>query len=160
MRRALLLLGMLALAAPAVALMVEVPLPRLVADADAVVKAKVVALESRWTDDHATIVTDVTLTVEESWAGDLAAGRRFVVRVEGGEVGDMGIQSEHQPAFADGEECVLLLRATSSARLEVSGLEQGKFTVLGDQVVDFRQQAMPLQSLRRTVESLKPARSR
>ncbi|MBI5708758.1 MAG: hypothetical protein HZC42_00385 [Candidatus Eisenbacteria bacterium] len=158
MKRAILALAMLAVASPALALMVEVPLDRLITSSDAVVRAKVTGLESHWTADHSTIVTDVTLSIEESWAGDLAAGAPLVLQVEGGEVGDIGIRSEHQPVFSPGEETVLFLKATSNARLRVNAVEQGKYTVLGDHVVGFRQQAFPLATLRATVNGLTRSR--
>ncbi len=160
MKRAILALAMLAVASPAPALMVEVPLDRLITSSDAVVRAKVTGLESRWTADQSTIVTDVTLSIEESWAGDLAVGARLVLQVEGGEVGDIGIRSEHQPVFSPGEETVLFLKATSNARLRVNAVEQGKYTVLGDHVVGFRQQTFPLATLRATVNGLTKSRDR
>ena len=160
MKRAILVLAMLALAAPALALMVEVPLEKLASSSDAVVRAKVTGLESRWTDDHATIVTDVTLAIVESWTGDLVAGSRLVLQVEGGEVGDIGVRVEHQPVFSPGEETVLFLRATPGARYRINALEQGKYTVMGDHVVGFKQQSFPLATLRAPVRSLAPARSR
>ena len=160
MKRALLVLALLAFAGPALALMIEVPLDRLAATSDAVVRAKVTDLHSRWTDDHATIVTDVTFSIVESWSGDLVAGSPLVLQVEGGEVGDLGVRVEHQPVFSPGEETVLFLKVTPSARFRVNALEQGKFTVLGDQVMGFRGEHLPLVTLRATVRSLAPARSR
>ena len=79
MKRALLVLALLSFAGPALALMIEVPLDRLAATSDAVVRAKVTDLQSRWTDDHATIVTDVTFSIVESWSGDLVAGSQLVL---------------------------------------------------------------------------------
>lgn len=160
MRRILILLGLVLLAAPAAALMIEVPLDRLIADSEVIVKARVTALESHWTDDHTTIVTDVTLSVEECWAGSIAPGSPLVVQVQGGEVGDTGIRFEHGAVFSPDEETVLFLKATSNARLRVNAAEQGKYTVLGDHAVSFRQQAIPLATLRAAVNSLKPARGR
>ena len=160
MRRALCLLGLLVLATPAAALMLEVPFDRLARDSDEIVRVKVIGLESRWTDDRATIVTDVTLAVVETWAGDLTPGNSIVLQVQGGEVGEMGIRAEHQPVFAMGEEAVIFLKATPSARWRVYGLEQGKYTVLEDQTVGFRRQRLSLASLRATVAGFRPARNR
>jgi len=159
-KRALLVFALLAFARPAPALMLEVPLDRLAAGSDAVVRAKVMEMESRWTDDRTTIVTDVTFSIVESWAGDLVVGSRMVIQVEGGEVGDLGVRVEHQPVFRPGEETVLFLKATPSARYRINALEQGKFTVLSDQVMGFRGENLPLVTLRATVRSLAPARSR
>jgi hypothetical protein len=159
-RRLLLALGLLALAGPAFALALEVPLDRLIADSDVIVKARVTGLASHWTHDHSTIVTDVTLTVLEGWAGGLAAGAPITLQVQGGEVGDTRIVYEHTTVFSPDEEAVLFLKAATSARLRVIAAEQGKYTVLGDQVVDFRQQAFPLGALHATVNRLRPANDR
>jgi hypothetical protein len=159
-RRLLLTLGMLALAGPAFALALEVPLDRLITDSDVIVKARVTGLASHWTDDHATIVTDVTLAVVESWAGGLVPGSPLTLQVQGGEVGDTRIVFEHTTVFSPDEEAVLFLKATTSARLRVNAAEQGKYTVLGDQVVSFRQQTLPLSALHATVNRLKPANDR
>jgi hypothetical protein len=159
-RRLLLTLSLLTLAGPAFALALLVPLDHLITDSDVIVKARVTGLASHWNDDHSTIVTDVTLTVMESWAGGLAPGSPLTLQVQGGEVGDERIAYEHMTVFSPEEETVLFLKATTSARFRVNAVEQGKYTVLGDQVVDFRQQALPLSALRATVNSLKPANDR
>jgi hypothetical protein len=157
-RSVLLSLALLALAVPARALMVEVPIDRLTAESDAIVHAQVVDLQSRWTDDRTTIVTDVTLQVVEGWAGAYQAGDRLSLTVEGGEVGEIGIRSEHQPRFAPDEQTVLFLGHTSSARLRVLALEQGKFTLLGQEAVDFCGRTLPMATLRAMVYSLRSDR--
>jgi hypothetical protein len=159
-KRLLLTLGLLALAGPAFALALLVPLDRLITDSDVIVKAQVIGLVSHWNDDRSTIVTDVTFTVMESWAGGLTPGSPLTLQVQGGEVGESRVTYEHMTVFSPDEQTVLFLKATPSARWRVNALEQGKYTVLGDQVVDFRQQALPLSALRATVNSLKPANDR
>jgi hypothetical protein len=159
-KRALLVLVMVACAAPAGALMLEVPFDRLVSTSDAVVRAKVTNLESSWTSDHSTIVTDVTLVIEESWVGTMQAGAPLRLQVEGGEVGDLGVRVEHQPTFRLGEESVLFLAGTPSARLRVNALEQGKFTIVGDQAVGWGARVIPLSVLHARVDALRPGRAR
>jgi len=158
MRRALLTLALLAFAAPAAALMLEMPLDRLATESDAIVQARVTGLSSRWTDDHATIVTDVTLEIVESWAGAYRAGDRLRLTVEGGEVGDQGIRCEHQPRFRPAEETLLFLEATPDARVRVLALEQGKFTLRRGDALDFRGRTLPLATLRATVNGLRSGR--
>jgi hypothetical protein len=157
-RCAFLTLALLALAVPAAALMPEVPLDRLATESDAIVHARVTGLGSRWTEDHATIVTDVSLTVVEGWAGAYRAGDRLELTVEGGEVGDQGIRTEHQPRFRPGEETVLFLVATPAARWRVLALEQGKFTLRQGEALDFRGRTLPLATLRATVSGLRSVR--
>lgn len=127
----------LLLPAVACALMVEVPLPQIAARAADIVGADVVARQSRWTPDHFTIETEVTLRVTHTLKGGLSAGELVTVVVEGGEVGDRGIWVEHQPRFHDSERVIVCLRPGAGART-VQHVEQGKFTVVGDQVLNFK----------------------
>ncbi len=162
MRRALafLALAVLGTAGAAHALMVEVPLDRLVAGSEAVVQARVVTVESHWTGDRSTIGTDVLLSVEESWFGAHAAGVPLRLQVEGGEVGDVGVWVEHQPRFTAGEHVLLFLATDPSARLRVNALEQGKFRLEGDGAVGWTGKTMPLAALRAAVTQLKSAPNR
>lgn len=158
MKRVLLTLALLLLAGPAAALMLEVPLDRLATESDAIVHARVTDLRSRWTDDHATIVTDVTFTVVEGWAGAYRAGDRLELTIEGGEVGNEGIRVEHQPRFRPEEEDLLFLKATTDARVRVLALEQGRFTLDEDVALDFRGRTLPLATLKATVSGLRSGR--
>jgi hypothetical protein len=151
---------LLALAARASALMVEVPFEELVQTSDAIVQGTVVDLESRWLAEPHIIVTDVTLQVGEVWAGSLQPGQRLVLRVAGGEVDGIGMRREHEPAFGRDEQVVLFLAATPSARFAVHHLEQGKFTVFGDQAIGAKGQSLPLAALREAVGRLAPRRER
>ncbi len=160
MKRTLLVLALVALAAPAGAMMLEVPFDRLVTTSDAVVRAKVMALESHWTADRSTIVTDVTLVIEESWVGTMPAGAPLRLQVEGGEVGDLGVRVEHQPTFRLGEESVLFLASDASFRLRVNALEQGKYTIVGDEAVGWGARVISLGALRARVDALRPGRVR
>ncbi|MCC6349155.1 MAG: hypothetical protein IT347_06140 [Candidatus Eisenbacteria bacterium] len=153
-------LGLL-LAAPALAYMFEAPLEEIVASSDLVVKGRVTGLQSRFLDSSTRfIVTDVTLSVDEVWAGTMGAGRTVTFTINGGEVGEIGMRQEHQPVFSQGEEALVFLRAGTDARLAVNYAEQGKFTVRGEQAVGFKQMPIALKSLRGDVARLKPARPR
>ena len=151
----------LALAAPALALMLEAPFEEIVASSDLVVKGRVTSLQSRFQDPVTRfIVTDVTLAVDEVWAGTVGGNRTVAFTVIGGEVDGLGMRQEHQPVFTSGEETVVFLRATTDARMAVNYAEQGKFAVSGDQAIGFKQVPISLQRLRADVSRLKPARGR
>lgn len=151
----------LALAAPALALMLEAPIEEIVASSDLIVKGKVTSLQSRFQDPVTRfIVTDVTLAVDEVWAGSIGGNRTITFTINGGEVDGLGMRQEHQPVFAGGEETVVFLRATTDARLAVNYAEQGKFSVSGDQAIGYKQVPISLQRLRGDVSRLKPARGR
>lgn len=154
-RSALFALAGLLLAAPALAFMLDVPLAQNASESDAIVRGTVVSRSSHFLETgERFIVTDVTLAVTESWKGTLAAGRQMTFRVNGGEVGELGMRQEHQAAFVDGEDVVLFLRVTPSARWAVSYDEQGKFSVHGDRVIGSRGDAGALQAFRSTVRQL------
>lgn len=133
------------------AMMREVPLSESIARAAAVVVAHVDAMQSHWTDDHTTIVTDVTFTVRESWRGSLAPQAPLVLTVLGGEVGEIGVRSEHQPQFRQGESVLLFLEETAGARFAVYGLEQGVCRLDRDTVYSPHGEVIPRATLAATV---------
>ena len=160
MRLASILAGaLLAAATPAAALMLRAPLDELVGSSDAIVRAGVLSTESRWLDDPRVIVTEVKLEVREPWRGGLRSGAPLTLTVLGGEVGGMGMKQEHQPEFRAGEEVVLFLKATPSARWAVNYEEQGKYTVLGEQVVGFDRQPMMLAAFKAAITRWIPGRA-
>ncbi len=163
MRRSGLLLAALAVAAvaaPAAALMLEVPMTEMVSTSTAIVRAHVTDLRSYWVASPHVIRTDVTLDVAEVWKGGLQAHQPLVVQVEGGKVGDMSMQVEHQPDLRPGDDVVLFLRATPAARFVINNDEQGRYSVLGDQVKGVRPEPTPLATFRATVARLVPTGTR
>ncbi len=142
-------------APPASALMVEVPFDRMARDADAIVVGRVVALESSRIENPRLIVTDVTLALEEVWAGGLTPGRTLILRVLGGRVGDVTLEVEHEPTFQVGEQAVLFLKETPGARLAVQENEQGKYRLAGDQALRFDGRPLPVRQVRAAVRQLR-----
>ncbi len=159
---------LLLVAAPALASLARpVTVEALARESDAVVRGTVERRESHWTGDRLRIYTLVTVQVASAWRG--SAPGRGVVRVPGGEVGDVGQWVDAAPTFADGEEVVLFLSRHPSGDFEVRGMRQGKFRVEsgmarpGLEGVAFgaappvpgerRAEAMPLDELERRVRS-------
>lgn len=91
-----------------------------------VVLGEVVGVRSEWTSDRR-MITRVTIRVNERLKGD-AAGIVEVVQL-GGEVDGVKVSVPGCPSFRPGEEAVLFLAGTNRARLQVTGLAQGKFEV-------------------------------
>ena len=147
----LLLLG----ASAASALMLEIPMDQLVASSSSVVRGQVTGLNSHWTDDHTIIVTDVSFRVDEDWVGSLKPTTVLNLQVKGGEVGEIGQRTEHQPVFRQDQRAVLFLAPTPSARLVINYDEQGVYSVDGNLAIGARGQIVPLATLKATVRSMK-----
>ncbi len=150
----------LAWALPAAALMVDVPMDQMVATSSDIVRGKIVALNSHWTDDHSIIVTDVSFQVSEAWMGTTAVGSKLSLQVNGGEVGDVGMRQENQPVFIQDQDAVLFLTATPSARLTINNAEQGVYRVLGQSVVGAKGVAIPMTAFHATINRMKSLRQR
>jgi hypothetical protein len=93
------------------AMMIQLPPRELTARADVIVTGNVAGVTSQWDDSHATIFTDVAVSVERLDKGNAPA--RLTVRVPGGEVGDVGMAVEDMPTFVAGQRVTLYLSRTS-----------------------------------------------
>jgi hypothetical protein len=98
--------------------------PALTRHSDAIVRGRVVTLQSHWTGDKRRIVTDVTVQVEETLKGEPA--QTVTIRQPGGIVGDVGQKVSGLAAFHPGEEVVVFLERRGPVHV-VTGLAQGKF---------------------------------
>lgn len=103
-------------------------IPDLLGDSEVVLKGKVRAIESRWSDDGSIIVTDVTLAVKTEIFGN-PGGSEVTVTVPGGRVGDVVLEVSETPAFRRGGEAVLFLTGSGNGSFEVTGHFQGKIDV-------------------------------
>lgn len=119
---ALLLLGSAASASVAWQETVE----GLAARCDAVVRARVETCEARVSADGRRIYTHATIRCSEVWRG--SAPRELVVKVPGGQVGDLAQRVDGAPVLQPGEEVVLFLRKSGRV-YSVAGLGQGKFAL-------------------------------
>src|SRR3954465_3834700 len=94
-------------------------------DALAIARGRVAALDSQWTEDHATIETIVTLEVEGYLKGSLGSTLRF--RVPGGELGRFRSIVVGAPEFVVDQRVVVFLGANGPSVPHVLGLNQGVF---------------------------------
>jgi hypothetical protein len=148
MRALSLFLVLIVLPVLAPAAMVEMPLEQTVARSDLIVQGTIVEQHSHWTEDRRTIVTDVTLRVGDALLGSAKVGETITFRIEGGEVGEIGIRVEHQPLFRKDLEVLLLLRRAPDGILAVQSAEQGRFLIFSEQAYDWRGRLEPLARLK------------
>lgn len=106
--------------------MLALDVPGLTRSSDAVVRAKVTKVSSRWVKGGGRIVTDIEFSVLEAWKGASAASVK--VTQPGGEVGDIGQRVDGVASFVPGEEVVVFLEARGP-RFTMAGMAQGRFKV-------------------------------
>jgi hypothetical protein len=97
-------------------------LEQLARDADRIVVGTVVSSESAWNADRTAIFTTVRLRVSEAVKG--AKPREVVLRVEGGQVGEIAQAVSGGVSLEDGQQVVLFLKGTA-----VLGGPQGVYAV-------------------------------
>jgi hypothetical protein len=123
----LVLMCMIASARPEATVLVPVDLEELSREAHAIVRGRVVAIESRWTDDRRTIETVVTLVAEASLKGPNRTTVQFVV--PGGRVGRYRTIVLGAPEFVLDERVFVFLGWHNLHDSYVLGLNQGVFRV-------------------------------
>ena len=119
------------IAAPGSALMVKKSLEELTSEADSILIGEVKKIESQWNEEKTLIYTYVTISVKQhtktlSGVGEV---QEIIVKVPGGEVGDIGLKVSDTPQFREGEEVFLFLRMEKLPLFSVAGLFQGKYTI-------------------------------
>lgn len=90
---------------------------------EAVVHAKVTDIDSQWNQARSMIFTRVTLQVIDVIQGH--AGRRIVLRLPGGTVGDDIIKGIGLPEFAPGEEVVVFVARWRDGVPMIAGYSEG-----------------------------------
>jgi hypothetical protein len=161
LKKIILLALVLAVSTSAQALMSEYTVDKMAESSESVVKGRVIDLKSRWLDGaDSIIVTDVEFIVDEVWGGQFSTNQKLTFYVVGGVVDGLGMRQEHQPVFTKGEEAVLFLwTQPDQRRLAIFNDEQGRYKVVGDKVINFKQQALSLQDFREEVKrSVQPQR--
>jgi hypothetical protein len=106
--------------------MYSLELDGLIDGSDAIARVRVDAVQSRWTDDGARIVTEVKLVVLDGWKQ--ASSESLTLVLPGGVVGKVGQRVEGTPRLSPGEELVVFLEARGD-RFVLTGFSQGVFDV-------------------------------
>jgi hypothetical protein len=109
----------------------EVSVETLAREYDLVVRGRVGAVRSSWSEAGGRIFTVAEVAPSAAWRGRPPATLR--VLVPGGVVGRIGQRVDGAPTFVRGEDVVLFLAPAEAGFHRVSGLAQGKFTVVGDE---------------------------
>lgn len=150
------------LATSAFALMVDTPVDKMVAGADGIVRGTVEVLGSHWVDGpRSVIVTDYRLHPTEVWSGPYAVGKAVDFRTYGGTVGDMTMVQEHQPEFRPGEDVLLFLWTQPDAgHTAVYNAVQGVYRLRDRNVVNYKQEIVPLADFRLTIQRALRAQGR
>lgn len=117
------------------AIMTPQSVASITAESSLVIRGTVTGTQAHWTPDRSAIVTEVTVSAIEVWAGDLSAGASIRVTVRGGEAEGLGMFVEDQPRFRTGEDALLFLRAGADGAYVVAYDVQGKFGFSGDEAV-------------------------
>lgn len=112
-------------AAAGATVIIPADLGELTHDAVAIVRGRVAAVDSRWTEDRGTIETIVTLEAESYLKGALGQVVRF--RVPGGELGRYRSVVIGAPAFAVDQEVVVFLGAHGPTVPHIVGFNQGVY---------------------------------
>lgn len=128
----LLLISALALAQSSFATTVVVPSDdQMIIEARAILRGKVVAIESSFDEQHRRIYTFVTVKVQEVIKGEIT--ERFVILKElGGQVGNEGLRVFGSPQFTRGERVVLYLDTWKDGSLRTHQMFLGKFSITED----------------------------
>jgi len=99
--------------------------------ARAIVRGKVLAIESGLDDKQDSIYTYITLKVQEVLKGQITQ-RKIVLKEPGGQYGARGSVVFGTPAFSMGESVVLYLDTWRDGSLRVHQMLLGKFAVVTD----------------------------
>lgn len=133
MRHTTIIMGISLLgSAHASALMIPWAATSLVDRAECIVEGHVASLTSRWTDDHATIITEVVLDATDVLLGNT---NRVTFLCEGGVVGDLGLRVSDMPVLVKGEQVLVFLRSQTpqeAARDPTVRADRRCLALLGD----------------------------
>lgn len=137
----LILLVLLTIPAQALALMVGLSTQDLVRMSDTVVTGRVEKVESFWSADGETILTQARIAVDEAVKGDVSS-REITVEYPGGEVDGIALEVSDTAPLVEGERVLLFLKASESGNISseslasnfkpvfnIAGRAQGKYTI-------------------------------
>jgi hypothetical protein len=104
----------------------------LILRAESVIVARVVATRSAWVNSRAgrSIVTDVTVSIEQTLKGPTYAERSF--EFLGGTIGDDTLRISGMPEFHVGDRDVLFIREAGRPASPLVGFMYGRFRIIQD----------------------------
>lgn len=110
----------------------------LIAASDAVVRGRVVSVDSFWNDHHTLIISEAVFEVESVIVG--AAPRFVTLRTAGGTVDDETVEAIGFPTFRTGERALVFLQRDNErplGRVHTKGRHEG-YRVAGYQLGQYR----------------------
>ncbi|HXI94394.1 MAG TPA: hypothetical protein VNO24_30845, partial [Blastocatellia bacterium] len=129
----LLLIALFCFAQTSLATTVIIPSDdQMIVEARAIVRGRILAIETGLDQQQDRIYTYVTLKVQEVLKGQIAQ-RKIVLKQPGGEYGSRGSLVFGTPEFTVGENVILYLDTWRDGSLRVHQMLLGKFTVIKDQ---------------------------
>jgi len=139
----------------AMALMLEMSTPELAQQAEAIVRGKVKDMKSEWDPERRFIWTLVIISVSHSIKGNSQEKQEVVVKIPGGEVGDIGQKTEDAPIFTTGEDVLLFLQPDvyrEKKIFRVTGNFQGKHTIKDNMLIEKK---LPVETFLDQIEKAK-----
>jgi hypothetical protein len=122
----------LLLAAPVLATTVQkMELPQLVSASDNIVQGRVESAEARFESNR--IYTYVSIVVDEPLKGERR--RAVLLKQPGGTLGARRTWIAGMPQFNPGDEVIVFLRDRRDGTFDVTGLNQGKYDIVGNLAV-------------------------
>lgn len=110
-------------------IVVRLDVESLTAASDVIATVEVLGQESEYTDDDMRIVTRIDLRVDDPVKGCDDA-ERLEITMPGGRIGDIAQHVSGVPAFEVGERAIVFLERLPNGELTLTGLGQGKFTLV------------------------------
>ncbi len=122
----------------------SVDFKQLTARANAIVRGRIVSLNSQWAAEGRGIETIVTMQVDSSLKGDVAGQMTF--RVPGGKMGRFRAVTVGAPVFREGDEVIVFVAGDGPAIPRIVGFNQGVYRVSVDRGSGARMVMPPLLS--------------
>jgi hypothetical protein len=94
-----------------------------------IAEGRVTSVRSDWNADRNQIFTTVTLRVSETYKGTTPGNGLLVLRLRGGQVGDLALVVSGQPTFAIDEDVIVFVTDSGAEAYPITGMFQGKFTI-------------------------------
>ena len=120
---------------PSISIMRGMGTSELTSLSDLVIRGNVESVQSYWSSDHTTIITQAVIVYNTVIRGTTRE-KKITVEYEGGEVGDTGLRVSDSAEIKTGEDVVLFLKGGKSRRagqaFRIVGKAQGKYTVGSD----------------------------
>lgn len=94
-----------------------------------IAEGRVTSVQSDWNADHNQIFTTVSLRVSQTYKGSVPGNGLLVLRLRGGQVGDIALVISGQPTFTIDEDVIVFVTESGADAYPITGMYQGKFTV-------------------------------